>query len=206
MTSVDEAVLHVGRQLGAEPAASQRSAPVPAGDAERVRALQASGVLGEHLRPRFEAAAQRAAEIFDMPLALVSMIDADVQHLCAAGGALSAAVRQGGEQRPRAQALCAHVVASADKLVVEDVARDPRFGDNPMLGEHGLRFYAGVPLRGEGGAVYGSFALLDSEPRVLSPRELRLLEAMGKDLMDSVLDQGEAAAPSTPPAPGAGRR
>ena len=205
MTSVDEAVLHVGRQLGAEPAASQRSAPVPAGDAERVRALQSSGVLGDHLRPRFEAAAQRAAEIFDMPLALVSMIDADVQHVCAAGGALSAAVRQGGEQRPRAQALCAYVVASDDKLVVEDVARDPRFGDNPMLGEHGLRFYAGVPLRGEGGAVYGSFALLDSEPRVLSPRELRLLDAMGKDLMDSVLGQGEAAA-EHPAGTRAGRR
>jgi GAF domain-containing protein len=201
VASVDEAVLHIGRQLGAEPAAGQHGAPVPADDAERVRALQASGVLGEHLRPRFEAAAQRAADIFDTPLALVSMIDADVQHLCAAGGALSAAVRKDSGNLPRSQSVCAHVVASADNLVVEDVARDPRFADNPMLGEHGLRFYAGVPLRGEGGAVYGSFALLDSEPRVLSPRELRLLEAMGKDLMDSVLGQGEAAAPSTPPAP-----
>jgi len=201
VTSVDEAVMHIGRQLGAEPAFGHGPAPVPEGDAERVRALQASGVLGEHVRPRFEAAAKRAADIFDMPLALVSMIDADVQQLCAAGGALSAAVRKGGEQRPRAQAVCAQVVASADSLVVEDVARDPRFADNPMLGEHGLRFYAGVPLRDGGGAVLGSFALLDTEPRVFSPRELRLLEAMGKDLMATVLDPGDAAGTSSPPAP-----
>jgi predicted PurR-regulated permease PerM len=198
VTSVDEALLHIGRQLGTEPAAGDGSAPLPEGDADRVRELQASGVLGEPLRPRFEAAAQRAADIFDVPLALVSMIDAEVQQLCAAGGALSAAVREGGGQRPRSLAVCAHVVASDDSLVIEDVARDPRFADNPMLGEHGLRFYAGVPLRGAGGAVYGSFALFDSEPRVFSPRELRLLEAMGKDLMASVLDGGTAA--SSPPA------
>ena len=100
---------------------------------------------------------------------------------------------------PRAQAVCAHVVAGADSLVVEDVARDPRFGDNPMLAEHGLRFYAGVPLRDGSGAVLGSFALLDSEPRVFSPRELRLLEAMGKDLMATVLDPGEAASAGSLP-------
>lgn len=201
VTSVDEAVMHIGRQLGAELWAGPAPAPVPDGDVERVRALHASGVLGEHLRPRFEAAAQRAADIFDMPLALVSMIDGDVQHLCAAGGTLSGAVGDVGERIPRSLAVCAHVVAGAHCLVVEDVARDPRFAENPVLIERGLRFYAGAPLCDDRGAVYGSLALLDTEPRAFSPRELRLLESMARDLMASVLHPGEAASTSLAPAP-----
>jgi GAF domain-containing protein len=174
-------------------------APLPDGDLERVRALHASGLLGEHLRPRFAAVAQRAADIFDVPLALVSMIDAEEQHLCAAGGTLATAVRAAGERLPRPQAVCAHVVASAESLVIEDVARDPRFAERPLLAEHGLRFYAGVPLRDGEGAVLGSLALMDSAPRAFSERELRLLETMARDLMASVLNPGEEAGDSVPP-------
>ena len=197
VTTVDEAVLHIGKLLGVEVPADPLGAPVPDGDRERVRALRASGLLGERLRPRFAAAAQRAADIFDVPLALVSMIDAEVQHLCAAGGTLAAAVRASGERVARAQAVCAHVVASAENLVVEDVARDPRFAEYPLLAENGLRFYAGAPLRDGDGAVLGSLALMDTAPRAFSDRELRLLQAMARDLMASVLESGEEASKGT---------
>jgi predicted PurR-regulated permease PerM len=201
VTTVDEAVMHIGRRLRPEVPAVPPGLPVHDGDLERVRALHASGVLGEHLRPRFAAAAQRASDIFDVPLALVSMIDAEVQHLCAAGGTLAGAVRAGGERVARPQAVCTHVVASAESLVVEDAARDPRFADHRILSNHGLRFYAGAPLRDGGGAVLGSLALLDTAPRAFSERELRLLEAMARELMASVLEPAGAGPTAEPPAP-----
>ena len=38
-------------------------------------------------------------------------------------------------------------------LVVRDLARDPRFPNNPFVKERGFRFYAGVPLHGPNGSL-----------------------------------------------------
>ena len=58
--------------------------------------------------------------------------------------ALSA--REGG--KAFGVALCRHVVAKNQALVVTDLARDPRFAESPFLKQHRFRFYAGVPLPG----------------------------------------------------------
>jgi predicted PurR-regulated permease PerM len=199
VTSIDEAVMHFEQQLGTRRTEGYLPAPVPEGDFERVRALRASGVLGEHLRPQFDSAAKRAADIFDVPLAMVSMIDEDTQHIIAASGSLAAAVRDralgptdrptGNVAIPRSLSVCGHVVASAETLIVDDIARDPRFASNPVLRERGLRFYAGAPLRDAGGSVYGTLCLLGTKPRSFTEREVRLLEAMALELMSSVLGQ-----------------
>ena len=193
VTSIDEALMHIEQHFGAQLAESFLPAPLPEADIERVRALRASGVLGDHLRPQFESAAKRAADIFDVPLAMVSMIDEDTQYLCATSGSLAIAVRAaadgppGNVAIPRSLSVCAHVVTSAESLIVEDVARDPRFANNPVLRERGLRFYAGAPLRDAAGSVYGTLCLLDTKPRSFTDREVRLLEAMAVELMGSVL-------------------
>jgi len=208
VTSIDEAVMHFEQQLGTRRTEGYLPAPVPEGDFERVRALRASGVLGEHLRPQFDSAAKRAADIFDVPLAMVSMIDEDTQHIIAASGSLAVALRgaadgpSGTVAIPRSLSVCGHVVSSAETLIVEDIARDPRFASNPVVRERGLRFYAGAPLCDAAGAVYGTLCLLDTKPRAFTQREVRLLEAMARELMSSVLGQAsgpELAAQATPP-------
>jgi predicted PurR-regulated permease PerM len=199
-TSIDEAVMRIGQQLGEELSDGYLPAPIPQADVERVRAMRASGVLGLHLRPLFEQAAKRAADVFDVQLAMVSMIDDEQQLICGASGPLAAAVRDpestdGSHQSiPRSLSVCGHVVASAETLVVEDIARDPRFASNPVLSERGIRFYAGAPLRDAEGAVYGSLCLLDTAPRAFSEREARLLEGMAGDVMTSVLGEHAAGA------------
>jgi predicted PurR-regulated permease PerM len=170
-------------------------------------------VIGRHLRPQFEVAAKRAADVFDVRLALVSMIDDELQLICGVGGELAGSVQamttDGGEQPtiPRSLSVCGHVVASAETLIVEDIARDPRFANNPVLHERGLRFYAGAPLRDARGTVYGSLCLLDTVPRVFTERETRLLEGMAAELMREVLKKPDgskhtapaAVAPDLPP-------
>ncbi len=211
--SIEEAVMIVGQHHGARLADEYQPAPVPAADVERVRALRASGVLGEHLRPQFEVAAKRAADVFDVRLALVSMIDDELQLICGVGGELAGSVQaittDSGEQPaiPRSLSVCGHVVASAETLIVEDIARDPRFANNPVLHGRGLRFYAGAPLRDARGTVYGSLCLLDTAPRVFTERETRLLEGMAAELMGEVLKKldgsqntaSAAVAPALPP-------
>jgi GAF domain-containing protein len=55
-----------------------------------------------------------------------------------------------GRQRGKAFAIavCGHVVAKNQPLVVTGITHDPRFAGSPFLTQHRFRFYAGVPLPG----------------------------------------------------------
>ncbi|HQT46293.1 MAG: hypothetical protein B7X08_02625, partial [Acidocella sp. 20-63-7] len=90
---------------------------------------------------------QLAAQVFDVPIVLISCIDAERQWFKSAVG-----VPQ-GTQLPRDQAFCAYAILTPDQpMVVEDAMQDARFLDNPMVtGAPGIRFYAGVPLRDKDG-------------------------------------------------------
>ena len=99
------------------------------------------------------------------------------------------------------------MVAESDALVVPDLLRDPRFAGNPHLRSRGLRFYAGAPLRIRRGGTIGSLCLLDTEPRQLTERDTRLLQAMADDLVLAIGERSgkdevtPADAPPTPPPP-----
>ena len=69
--------------------------------------------------------------------------------------------------------------------MVEDLARDRRFANNPVLKERGLRFYAGAPLRSNNLPI-GSLCLLDIKPRRMTDRDKRLLEVMADDVMEEI--------------------
>ena len=147
-----------------------------------------------------------------MPLALVTLID-ETCSSCAARAARCPdadgdAPPSTGDafNMPRSLSMCGHVVASEQSLVVEDIARDPRFANNPALQCQGLRFYAGAPLRDAEGHVYGSLCMLDIKPRSLSEREVRLLESMADDAMRLLPAAAEQAAPGTIGAAAASRR
>jgi len=188
--SVDEAVVRIAELLGEQLSDSVLEAIVPEEDVERLAALDASGARDPRARLLFDAAAQRAADIFDMPLAMVSLIEKDTQTVAGAHGALRSteaghAVRARGDDlaMSRASSLCGHVVTSMRTMVVPDVTKDLRFAGNKALRAKGIRFYAGAPLRDSAGFVLGTLCLLDQEPRQLDRRETRLLEAMADDLM-----------------------
>ncbi|CAN5753496.1 hypothetical protein BH11PSE13_BH11PSE13_06010 [soil metagenome] len=206
VTSIGEAAVRIAALMGAQLSEGFMEAVVPEADAQRLAALHASGALDPRAQMLFDAASKRAADIFDVPMAMVSLIDEDLQQVRGVSGGLhghsgteAAPVRGDDMSMPRAASMCGHVVANAQTLVVPDIARDMRFAGNPALQSRGLRFYAGAPLRDAGGHVLGTLCLLDTEPRALDQREVRLLEAMANDLMDtlraSVVQWGDVVAP-----------
>ena len=186
-------VFHIVALTGAKLDQGFMVPEVPVDDAVRMEALRTSGALDIRARPLFEAASKRAADIFDVPLAMVSLIDEDRQTIGAARGPLlapgaagRAAVTRDELGVPRAVSMCSHVVANAQTMIVPDVSRDLRFAGNPALAAKGVRFYAGAPLRDAAGHVLGTLCLLDVEPRLMNPREVKLLEAMAHGLMESL--------------------
>ncbi|KAG5733615.1 hypothetical protein E4T56_gene4952, partial [Termitomyces sp. T112] len=118
-----------------------------------------------------------AADMFDVPIALVSLLDGDRQVFVGRHG-LEA------EGTPIEQSFCRHAVAQASPLVVPDAGDDARFCFNGLVrGEPGIRFYAGVPLRvhvrpGQSVTGIGAFCLIDTAPREFSDRDLARLSSL----------------------------
>ncbi|MDY0962332.1 sensor domain-containing diguanylate cyclase [Massilia sp. CFBP9026] len=118
---------------------------------------------------RFDRYTRLAAMTFGVPIALVSLVDAERQWFKSRAG-LEA------QETPRSISFCSHAVQASEMLVVEDAACDPRFADNPLVtGEPHIRFYAGQPVYSDGQAV-GTLCVIDSAPRGFSIEERQVLK------------------------------
>lgn len=147
----------------------------PENEAERLSALQRARILDTQTDEGFEDLIRIAAAICHVPMAMVSLIDAERQWLKARLGIDVA-------ETARDESFCAHTILQPEvTMVVEDTLQDPRFSENPFVaGESGVRFYAGAPLLDSDGLPLGSFCVMDREPRKLTPDQLRALEALSR--------------------------
>ncbi len=157
---------------------------------ERIAALRALGLTAAR-SPQFDAIAGRIAQSFGVPIALVSFAVLEPrpssETTASSGGALP--VRQVDDD----QSLESYVVAANDVLVVTDVTADPRFSDNPLVLEKGIRFYAGAPLRTSAGIGIGTLSIIDTEPRAFSEEESTRLQEAADGLMADIEQQHEEA-------------
>ncbi|MEA5443821.1 MBL fold metallo-hydrolase [Cyanobium gracile] len=168
----------------------QRARP-PGDEPRRLRRLGELGLLDTEREERFDRLTRIAAAAFDVPIALISLIDAERQWFKSCHGLATG-------QTSRDLAFCAHALEQKSDLLVADTWLDDRFADNPLvLGEPRIRFYAGSPLILDDGTCLGTLCLIDTRPRQLSSTELALLH----DLRDLVLlEISPTPCPATVPA------
>ncbi len=159
-------------------------APIPADEEERLAALAELNLLDTEAEPVFDRITAKLARVFEMPIALISLIDRDRQFFKSQTGLPEALAKS--RQTARNVSVCGHVVAKNQVMIVEDLARDRRFANNPLLKEHGIRFYAGVPLLAPNGQPIGSLCLMDLRPRQLTDREKRLLQEYANEVMEEI--------------------
>lgn len=134
-------------------------APIPDDEPDRLAALRRLLVLDTPPEERFDRIASFAAREFDVPIVLVSLVDAHRQWFKAIVGL---DVCETG----RDISFCGHAITSDDVLVVRDASADPRFADNPLVvGEPFIRFYAGAPLTLPSGQRVGTLCLISKAPR-----------------------------------------
>ncbi|WP_053239783.1 AI-2E family transporter [Pleomorphomonas koreensis] len=189
VASVDEAIHRIRLLLAPEEKLRAQMADTPDNDAERVAALEATGVLDGHAREDLDALAKRAAEVFDVRFAVISAVGADAEFIIGQSMELPGTRAGDGTDMitmPRDEAICDHVVASGETLVVDDTERDPRFSDHPAIKLWRTRFYAGAPLTTADGLVLGALCLLDSEPRQLDDEEVDLLGTMAANVVSAI--------------------
>ena len=169
-------------------------APIPADEEERLAALAALNLLDTEAEPVFDRITAKLARVFEVPIALITLVDRDRQFFKSQVG-LPADLAQ-ARQTPRSISVCGHVVAKNQVIVIEDFARDRRFANNPLLKEHGIRFYAGVPLLAPNGQPIGALCLMDLKPRQITEREKRLLLEYANEVMEEIAKR----TPQTPAA------
>lgn len=146
------------------------AAPIPAGESERLEALARYEVLDTPPEAGFDRATRLAAQFFGVPMAWVSLIDAERQWF-------KSCIGVDLRQTPRDVSFCAHAILCDEVLVVPDTFDDPRFAGNPfVVGQPHLRFYAGAPLRSSDGYALGTLCVADVIPRAHpSPEEIGVL-------------------------------
>jgi len=159
-------------------------APIPPNEEERLAELSGLNLLDTPTEANFDHLTDRLTKLFKVPIALITLIDKNRQWFKSQAGLSAELVEARGT--PRDVSLCGHVVANDEVLIVRDLARDPRFANNPFVKERGLRFYAGVPLRGPNGLPVGALSILDTQPRDLTPMEQDLLKMIAADVMEQI--------------------
>lgn len=160
------------------------AAPIPPNEKDRLAELNGLNLVDTPSESEFDHVTERLSRLFKVPIALLNLIDQDRQWFKSQTG-LPADLAETG-YTSRDVSICGHVVAKDDMLVVRDLRRDPRFANNPLVKERGLRFYAGVPLRGPNGFPIGSLCILDTKPREMTPQEQELLKMIAADVMEQI--------------------
>src|SRR6476619_5040581 len=172
-------------------------APAPPNEEERLAELDGLNLLDTTTEAEFDRVTERLTKLFKVPIALVTLIDKDRQWFKSQAG-LPADLAE-TRSTSRDVSLCGHVIAKDEVLIVRDLARDPRFANNPFVKERGLRFYAGVPLRGPNGFPIGTLSVLDTKPREMTRQEQDLLKMIAGDVMEQIKRRPVAETPDTHP-------
>ena len=153
------------------------AAPIPRNEALRLQTLDRYAVLDTLPEQELDDITELASFICDAPISLISLVDRDRQWF-------KSRVGLDAEETDRSESFCAHILIDAQPLIVEDTLSDTRFAENPLvLGQPGIRFYAGAPLVAPNGHILGSLCVIDTKPRSLSSRQVNALSALSRQVM-----------------------
>lgn len=156
-----------------------QEARLPENEAERLATLRSLSILDTPADDRFDRFTRLAVRVFDMPIALISLVDEKRQWFKSVQGFE-------GSEAPREFSFCAHAILGDDVFEVRNTRRDKRFRDNPnVIEQPHVRYYAGAPLITPDGNKIGTLCIVDRVPRILRDDDKRLL----KDLADMVVDE-----------------
>jgi diguanylate cyclase (GGDEF)-like protein/PAS domain S-box-containing protein len=154
----------------------------PADESARLEELRGYEVLDTAAEPEFDRLTRLAQHLFEVPIALVSLVDANRQWF-------KSKVGLEASQTSREVSFCGHALLQQKPFIIPDAAADQRFADNPLVtGAPHIRFYAGAQLINSTGRALGTLCIIDRQPRELSATQ----QAMLVDLAALVVEQLES--------------
>lgn len=136
---------------------------------QRLKALESLNIMDTCAEQRFDRITRLAKRMFDVPIALITLLDSERQWFKSKVGVDIC-------ETARDHAFCNYTIEQEKSFIINDAAIDPRFSDNPLVvNSPYIRFYAGFPFRAPSGERLGSLCLIDTKPRYISEKDSRLL-------------------------------
>lgn len=146
----------------------------PPEEEKRLRTLQAMDILDSPHEDRFDRLTRMAKRMFDVPVALVCLIDENRQWF-------KSCIGLNVTETARDISFCGHAILDNKLFIIEDTHSDDRFKDNPLvLGEPYIRFYAGCPIRSMDGSKLGTVCIIDRVPRQLDAEDIQILHDLAE--------------------------
>jgi GAF domain-containing protein len=150
---------------------------LPDNESARLATLHSLEILDTPRDERFDRFTRISTRIFDVPIAVISLVDRNRQWFKSTEGFEA-------KESPRSISFCGHAILGDDVFEIRNARRDPRFRDNPLVIDRpNIRFYAGAPLEAPNGHKLGTLCIIDKVPRQLSNEE----KAMLKNLANMVV-------------------
>ena len=154
---------------------------IPDNEAERLQKLKEYEILDTPQEGAFNHIAAMATHMFKVPIALISLVDADRVWFKANVG------MEGVKNVPRGESLCSLSILGNDPVIFQDAITEPCLLANPLVsGNFGLRFYAGAPLTTSDGLNIGTFCLVDKQPREFTADDHKMLVQLAAIVMGEI--------------------
>ncbi len=156
------------------------SAPQPDNEEERLQKLYELNILDTLEEPAFDDITHLAAQICEVPIALISLIDRDRQFLKSHFGL-------DVNEVSRELGFCPHAILDDELTIVEDTSKDERFYDNPFVtGGPRFKFYAGAPLVFSDNIRLGTLCVVDHTTRKITSNQQKALEALARQVVSQL--------------------
>lgn len=156
------------------------TAPLPFNEHDRLAALRQLDILDTPFEESFDRVTRLAGHLFDIPIALVSLVDEKRQWF-------KSCYNFPHRETGREVSFCAHALLSDGVMVVPDATQDPRFAENPLVTEApGIRFYAGAQLKTAAGFTVGTLCIIDTRPREFSAEDNARLHDLATIIADEL--------------------
>jgi len=150
-------------------------------EVERLSALSSYNVLDTLPEKEYDAITRLASYICQVPIALISLIDAERQWF-------KSKIGLDAIETPRADAFCNYTILDNEILEVTDALANDTFKNNVLVtGSPDIRFYAGAPLIDPEGHRLGSLCVIDRVPRKLTPEQRDALRTLADEVMSHLV-------------------
>lgn len=145
----------------------------------RLAALRKLAILDTPEEFCYNDIVEIAASICDVPMSLVTFVDAERQWHKANIGLRHI------EETPREATFCSYAIHQDGIFEINDASQDSRFVGNPLVADSpNVRFYAGATLRLSNGENVGTLCVMDNKPKLLSSIQRRMLSLLSTNVVN----------------------
>lgn len=154
---------------------------LPANEALRLEKLRDYEILDTHSEDNFDKLALMASQLFQVPAAFITFVDAERVFLKSNLSPFSE------NEIPRESSLSSLVILNNESIVIEDTSEVEAFeGCDFVAIDGGMRFFAAVPLKSPEGYNVGAFCVADSKPGSATQTQIDMLKTLSKIVIDKL--------------------